>query len=110
MLCVFYTVVCIISLKQKKYMFFSISPELKTSATICRFIVRDFCGKNCWDCCLLQSPDESLPDGYLLEIPVRGARAVTPLDALPESPKAGALEVGADGMDSEERDLATRDG
>lgn len=58
--------------------FFNINPELKTSATICRFIVRDFCGKNCWDCCLLQSPDESLPHGYMLEIPVKSVKIASP--------------------------------
>lgn len=45
--------------------------NLKFSSTICRFIVRDFCGKNCWDCCVLQSPDESLPKTYFLDIPFK---------------------------------------
>ncbi len=49
--------------------FFNINPKLKTSNTICRFIVRDFCGKNCWDCCLMNSPDENLPSSYFLDIP-----------------------------------------
>ena len=49
--------------------FFNINPKLKTSSTICRFIVRDFCGKNCWDCCLMHSPDENLPNNYFLDIP-----------------------------------------
>ena len=49
--------------------FFNINPKLKTSNTICRFIVRDFCGKNCWDCCLMHSPDENLPNSYFLDIP-----------------------------------------
>lgn len=31
--------------------------------------MRDFCGKNCWDCCILQSPDEKLPKTYFLDIP-----------------------------------------
>ncbi len=49
--------------------FFNINPKLRTSPTICRFIVRDFCGKNCWDCCILQSPSQSLPDSYMLDVP-----------------------------------------
>ena len=49
--------------------FFNINPKLKTSTTVCRFIVRDFCGKNCWDCCMLHAPDENLPLNYLLDMP-----------------------------------------
>ncbi len=48
--------------------FFNVNPMLKTSSTICRFIVRDFCGKNCWDCCTLQSPNQSLPNSYMLDM------------------------------------------
>lgn len=58
--------------------FFNISPDLKTSTTICRFVVRDFCGKNCWDCCILQSPDESLADSYILDIPFKNIKIATP--------------------------------
>ena len=57
--------------------FFNISPNLKTSASICRFIVRDFCGKNCWDCCILQSPDQCLPVNYLLDIPFKNIKSTT---------------------------------
>ena len=49
--------------------FFNINPKLKTSTSICRFVIRDFCGKNCWDCCMLHSPDENLPNSYVLDIP-----------------------------------------
>jgi hypothetical protein len=49
--------------------YFNLNDNLKKSPTICRFIIRDFCGKNCWDCCLLNSPDINLPTTYLLDIP-----------------------------------------
>ena len=55
--------------------FFNISNSLKTSASICRFIVRDFCGKNCWDCCILQSPDQCLPINYILDIPFKNIKS-----------------------------------
>jgi hypothetical protein len=46
---------------------FNVSTErLKKSSSICRFVVRDFCGKVCWDCCLLNSPDHTLPNVYFL--------------------------------------------
>jgi hypothetical protein len=44
------------------------SDKLKPSQTICRFVVRDFCGKNCWDGCLLRSPDENQSNKCYLDI------------------------------------------
>lgn len=81
--------------------FFNINPELKTSATICRFIVRDFCGKNCWDCCLLQSPDESLPHGYMLEIPVKSVKI-----ASPEDPSSAEASNDGDSESAENMEIA----
>lgn len=32
---------------------FHVNDEFRLENTICRFIIRDFCGKYCWDCCAL---------------------------------------------------------
>ena len=52
-------------------MFFNLNSNFKASQTVCRFIVRDFCGKNCWDCCLLHPPDENRPPSYFIDLPVK---------------------------------------
>lgn len=56
---------------QENEMFFNLNSSYKTSSTICRFIVRDFCGKNCWDCCLLHPPDENRPPSYFIDLPTK---------------------------------------
>ncbi|RNA27373.1 ral GTPase-activating subunit alpha-1 [Brachionus plicatilis] len=43
--------------------------QLKLCSTACRVIVRDFSGKYCWDCCLLNSLDHLAPKAKTLEIP-----------------------------------------
>lgn len=50
--------------------YFSPGVNLKCSTTLCRLVVRDFCGKTCWDSCLLHSPDQLLPRVNFLDIPV----------------------------------------
>lgn len=45
--------------------------KFKLSSTVCRFIVRDFSGKYCWDCCLLNSPQNLFPKIINLEKPLK---------------------------------------
>ena len=53
------------------------SSKVNTSPTICRIIVRDFCGKNCWDACMLHSPAHSLPATYSLDLSNEAAAAAS---------------------------------
>ncbi|CAF0829024.1 unnamed protein product [Brachionus calyciflorus] len=48
----------------------TVKQNLKLSATVSRFIIRDFSGKYCWECCLLNSPNHLLPKINQLEIPI----------------------------------------
>jgi hypothetical protein len=59
--------------KNYEHLFNIGTDKLKKASSICRFVVRDFCGKICWDCCLLNSPDHTLPSVYFLDIPDQDA-------------------------------------
>ena len=61
--------------------------KIKLSSTSCRVIVRDFSGKYCWDCCLLNYLDHLIPEKSSFIIPTepdqkrtdQSSTTVTPL-------------------------------
>lgn len=88
-------------------MFFNLNSSYKTSATICRFIVRDFCGKNCWDCCLLHPPDENRPPSYFIDLPYKKA----PSEQSPLKDRSSTLsDIEMDSDDSSRAKAADQSG
>ena len=51
---------------QNHYKQFDIDGAFKSGDTLCRFIIRDFCGKYCWDCCALNSSYKNYLRTYTL--------------------------------------------
>lgn len=62
--------------------------KIKLSSTSCRVIVRDFSGKYCWDCCLLNSLDNLVPKINSLVTPNESEQNVTEQSPAPVTPVA----------------------